>query len=770
MTAAATQFAALDQPIERAKTWLDSSMLYERSGNLSAAIQAVERAYEIFQRFDLPMRIAACQKNSGIFQALLGSYDRGIQSLLQAHAGFLALDQRALAAGCDLNLGNIAYYAGLGELALAAYQRAETAYINLDQQGMRLLCRRNQVFALHLSGKHAAALQLLDELAVTAVQLDHRLDLANIFLARGQVLADLGRVDESSAQLTQAEERFRALGNLMSAGECLLERGRLLLGQHDLAAAETCLRAARPLLHDWPIHQWRIEYGLGRCAELRGDPADAFELYRSAAFMVAQQRRRLANEHASSGLFKQARSLIEDAIRLAWKLERPAQVLELDELQRALALLAQLRAEQVRAISGRASDGIPAPNLAYTSRDGESQDLPVVLERRLRRRTNLPVTDDDVVMDFDLGQLRMALQQPFGHDWTLLVYVPCGRHLLIVTVDPARIAVTATDYDHALKLLLQRLTAPQERMLTYLGPDADGQPAAASWSLLSTLGDRLIPTAVRARLHPDHRLLIVPSGALHNLPWAALRLAGNWLVDLAIPQLLPGLQIWQTLQTRPVSGGDALIIGVSSFNGRAADLAGVPATLDLIAHQWPRRVTRLEEATLAAIVDLAGSDAFRNYCLIHFATHGQLVSTSGLFAHLKLADDDLHYDEIVQLQLAGALVVLAACEGAAPEVLPGEEVLSLSRAFLVAGARDVIAGIWQLYDETAPGLLGLLYSYLVADHDPPTALALAQRAWLRRHTGDQERDALFRAPLVWAGLLALGAGGSGYLHAAPPAD
>lgn len=101
----------------------------------------------------------------------------------------------------------------------------------------------------------------------------------------------------------------------------------------------------------------------------------------------------------------------------------------------------------------------------------------------------------------------------------------------------------------------------------------------------------------------------------------------------------------------------------------------------------------------------------RRYGLIHVATHGQLVTTSGLFAHLKLADDDLRYDDIVHIGLAGALVVLAACEGAAAEVLPGEEVLSLSRAFLAAGAR-----------------------------------------------GDQESGQLFLAPLVWAGMVTVGAG------------
>jgi CHAT domain-containing protein len=280
--------------------------------------------------------------------------------------------------------------------------------------------------------------------------------------------------------------------------------------------------------------------------------------------------------------------------------------------------------------------------------------------------------------------------------------------------------------------------------------------------VLKELGDRLIPARLRRRLRPEQRLLIVSSGSLHGLPWAALQVEERWLVEQVTPQLLPGLLAWQKLIRRSVQGNDALLVGVSAFGARAPALAGVQATLARIEGLWPGRVTRLEEAaaSVSALFERAAQGGLRRYGLIQFATHGQLVANNGLFAHLKLADDDLLYDDILRLQLAGALVVLGACEGATSEVLPGEEILSLSRAFLSAGARDVIASEWQLYDKTAPFLFELLYRGLVAGLDAPTALAHTQRAWLRRETGDSELDLIARMPLVWASLCALGAGSS----------
>ncbi|MEI7769078.1 MAG: CHAT domain-containing protein, partial [Chloroflexales bacterium] len=97
--------------------------------------------------------------------------------------------------------------------------------------------------------------------------------------------------------------------------------------------------------------------------------------------------------------------------------------------------------------------------------------------------------------------------------------------------------------------------------------------------------------------------------------------------------------------------------------------------------------------------------------------------------------------------------------------------VSLSRALLAAGARDVIASQWQLYDLLVLPLLDPLYATLAAGADAPTALAEAQRACIAaRQQGDEKLP--LASPLVWVSLCALGAGVASLTPAggAAPAD
>jgi CHAT domain-containing protein len=160
-----------------------------------------------------------------------------------------------------------------------------------------------------------------------------------------------------------------------------------------------------------------------------------------------------------------------------------------------------------------------------------------------------------------------------------------------------------------------------------------------------------------------------------------------------------------------------------------------------------------EAASIAAIEALSQAGELARLRLIHIATHAQLRSQYGLRAYIALWDGDLMLEQIWRLQLGGALVVLSACDGASSDVLPGEELIGLSRALLAAGARDVIASLWGVYDGATQPLLAALYAELARGHDAATALALAQRATISAHPGDP----VLCLPFVWGAFCAIGA-------------
>jgi CHAT domain-containing protein len=144
--------------------------------------------------------------------------------------------------------------------------------------------------------------------------------------------------------------------------------------------------------------------------------------------------------------------------------------------------------------------------------------------------------------------------------------------------------------------------------------------------------------------------------------------------------------------------------------------------------------------------------------ILHFATHGLFDSEhpdlSGLV--LSLVDETgspregfLRMHEVYNLQLSADLVVLSACQTALGRELRGEGLLGLTRGFIYAGARRVVASLWQVDDESSAELMRRFYrGMLVEGRRPADALRAAQLE-LARHRR-------WSAPFYWAGFVLLG--------------
>lgn len=754
-------------PIELARCWLERSWLLQGRELFTPALADLQQAKAIFARHELPMRLAFCDEHIGLLESRLGHYDQALAATVRARAVFAEIGRADVVANCDMHIGIIAYYCGLFDLALSAYRRAQLIYTEQGIERLSAVCQRNMALVRRAQGEFAEALEMLNALKATAEARGADLELAEIIGAEAQILHDLQQDAAALPLLQRAEAIFSAHDNQASVGKCRLEQGWLQLEQQRPEAAAACFESAREPLRDRPIYQWRLEYGLGRCAALLGRPEVALIHYQQASAMLAKLRR-VSSEHASSGIFTQARQMFSSAIQLAVQCDHPLAILELTEQQRSLAFQQQLSAPafllspELQPIYEQRRERLR--ELSARSRAASSAELSeavnAYIDVLLQSRQPAPLPSDLPAAPLDVPVLRQALSAAYPQGWLVAVYVPGEADLAIVTLDADSLALHTTPMDARLHWLLERVQSRKYQLYTYADiPYLEGKTSVA-WHVLAELGDRLLPQTLRARLDPDMRLIILPGSVLHGLPWPALRLADSWLPERAVVQLLPSLKLWPTLAARTAPSNEALLVGCQSFGTRAPELPNVTPALDLVADRWPGKVERLEGAAARrhALLDLARSGELRRYGQILFATHGQLVASQGLLAHLKLSDDDILYDEVARLDLGGTTVVLAACEGAVGEVLPGEEVLSLSRAFLIAGARDVIASLWLIYDQTMLILLEPLYQALAAGRDAAGALADAQRAVIRESRRAARAGGEGFSPLVWASFCSMGVG------------
>jgi CHAT domain-containing protein len=145
--------------------------------------------------------------------------------------------------------------------------------------------------------------------------------------------------------------------------------------------------------------------------------------------------------------------------------------------------------------------------------------------------------------------------------------------------------------------------------------------------------------------------------------------------------------------------------------------------------------------------------SLERFGVLHFATHALVSPRVPSRSGLLLASDRggpglLTVREIHQLKLRSDLVVLSACRTAQGRVLAGEGVQSLARAFFHAGARSLVASLWDVGDRRTSELMTVFYARLAAGATKADALREAKLDLLRREPG--------LAPRYWASFVLIG--------------
>ncbi len=144
--------------------------------------------------------------------------------------------------------------------------------------------------------------------------------------------------------------------------------------------------------------------------------------------------------------------------------------------------------------------------------------------------------------------------------------------------------------------------------------------------------------------------------------------------------------------------------------------------------------------------------------ILHFATHAVAEQPDLRQGRLYLSEEEgadgiLYAGELYGMELNCPLAVLSACKTASGPYQRGEGVMSLASAFEYAGARRVIASLWDMDDESAAELSQGLFYQLRGGRSASRALRMSQARWL-------EQQPSYRChPYYWSGMILIGHGG-----------
>lgn len=261
-----------------------------------------------------------------------------------------------------------------------------------------------------------------------------------------------------------------------------------------------------------------------------------------------------------------------------------------------------------------------------------------------------------------------------------------------------------------------------------------------------------------------YRLVIVPDGVLHRVPFALLfTTADEPLAAAYALSITPSASLFVQAKTpaqSPASTAVPLVVGAvpaaTSDGERLPDLPESLGEVKEIAALYPAGTTL---HGLQATAD-AVSRHLPNASMFHFAGHAvadpYTPGRSRLVLAPPAADTSagaLYASDIARMNLHQLrLVVLAGCETAAGPVRSTEGVVSLSRAFLAAGAPTVVATLWQIDDRAARFAFGRVHRELREGQSVERALQRAQLAM--RGSGDR----VLSDPRQWGGLVVVTVG------------
>ena len=182
------------------------------------------------------------------------------------------------------------------------------------------------------------------------------------------------------------------------------------------------------------------------------------------------------------------------------------------------------------------------------------------------------------------------------------------------------------------------------------------------------------------------------------------------------------------------------------------------------------------DASEQRLAHLADQDGLRDFDVLHFATHARADTRHVERSELVLCqvslpnnmaraldgeqtiDGRLTAGEILNSwRLDADLVVLSACETAGGRTVVGEGAVGLAQAFLIAGARNVLATAWQVDDRATELFMDAFYgAWLDGRSSLRDALDVGRRS-LRSHT-DEYGEQPYDHPACWGAFVLIGAG------------
>ena len=726
----------------------------------------------IFRRFGIVQSEAMSHLTAGSHRRRRNEVELALAEFelarkLAITAGDVWLEGAALTATGDV-------YTSVGDdrTAITHYEHSlELARRMRNGEGeVQVLLRLAGAISLQLPER---SLQLVSQALVRSREMGNSGLTADTLTQMGTLLGDRQKWAEGAAQYEEALDIYRRNGRRVHQANVLGLIAGTLRARKQYDEAEHRYREALKLRIETGDEMGAaiVKSALGRMRREQGELEEA-KTYLSEALAIVERRRgHIASPSLRVTVFADLRAFYEEYIDLLMEAKQTAEAFAWSERARARGLLdsAPRRVQDLAA-------SIPSELIR------QEQVLRAGIEEVASGPTNAPGGLGVRLAEYE--RLQSLIQEKSAPYRALTAPAPLSANEAAAWL-PNDAALVEYKLGHRRSFVwvitrtggISAEVLPEEPVLDKLtNALAEAQTAGDSesadaryWAAAKSVSEAILKPVWR-HIAGKRRIYVVTEGSLNGVSFAGLPVPGSLknaplietleIVDLPSLSVAVAIERTQAVRVRPP---DAVIAFGNPAFASNSDFDPLPSSAREVAsvmRVFPRGQSRAYlgfEANLAVLAQ----ENLTKYRYLHFATHALVHHTYPELSRLVLSNVDpdggarlgeLRLVDIYNLKISADLVVLSACKSAIGKNVPGEGMLGLARGFLYAGARNVIATLWNVQGNFPESMMETFYKSVTgpAKLSLPAALRQAQLAMWRQG----------RSPRRWAAFVLYAGGGS----------
>lgn len=760
-----------------ARVEINRAIVLRNLGHFEASLEASETALALMPPQEQRIDRARAEQSLAITYFLMGNYNEALRLLDEVRAVFLDDGRQRDAILVELFISDCLLQLRRFREVLAKCEQVRHLFRDLGTRFEAAQAVLNEAVAFAGLDMYEEAQRSMDEARALFASEGNDVWLAFTDLEQATITLRRGDHERAVQLARQCAETFEqhAVAVPEAQARLIAARASVALAQADEARTQAQMSLEVGQSHNVPLLVYQARHVLGLLAEQNDNRREAMASYDGAIRALEQLRGHMMVEFRAD--FLEDKDVVyEDMVQLCLQSGQAARGLDYAERAKSRALLdllayrldvglqarreedqplvdelTRLRGERDRLYRRWESGEGQAQRGFATASDGwqEAQQEVLQIEQEITELWHrLLIRNADYARDAALWQVRTEPAQPYLDEETLLLeYYLARGELLVFMVSTTEIVVRRLPASLADVQRLSQLLWLNLRSVPRSQAAQGASLVKNARAILRKLYDLLL-APLRTELDAWRRLIVVPHGPLHYLPFHALHDGTRYLLQTHEVSYLPGASFLRYCYDAPSPGNqrERSITCLSVGHSQGAQLPFAVQEAQSVADLWQGEAIVDQQATRQAVLQAAPAAQ-----LLHIAAHGDFRPDNPLFSGIALDDGWLTTLDVFNLRLQASLVALSACQTGRNVVAGGDELLGLMRAFLYAGSSSLLLTLWTVEDRSTAQLMETFYGHLREGQGKAEALQTAQRHFLAENDDESRAHPYYWAPFFLVG-------------------